>query len=160
MTNPTNPAETMKSAVWPVHCVQGTLGCDIIPEINTERFDIVVEKGRAQGVEMYSAFADTFGNKSSAASLDLEELLMSHHITDVYIVGLAGDCCVKCTAIDARKAGFKVLVVEEGTRSVNGSNGDGGWGAAKKDFAKSGVQLVSIDSPEVVKVRKGGQETS
>ena len=150
MINPANPAETTKTKGWPVHCVQGTSGCDIIPEINVGNFDAVVEKGMNREVEMYSAFADAFGNKFGGASLDLGVLLRDHGITDVYIVGLAGDYCVKCTALDARKEAFEVLVVEEGTRSVNGDS----WGAAKTDFAKNGVQLVSIEGPEVDKVRK------
>ena len=151
MTNPENTAETIMTAVWPVHCVQGTPGCDIIPEINAGEFDVVVEKGMSQGVEMYSAFADAFGNKSRAASLDLAALLRSHSITHVYIVGLAGDYCVKCTALDAKKEGFVVLIVEEGIRSVD--DGENGWGAAKETFLSTGVQLVSVDGPEVARVR-------
>ena len=152
MTNPSNPVQTKETTVWPVHCVQGTIGAEFIPEINASRFEYVVEKGKDKRVEMYSGFADAFGNKSDAASLDLAALLNAQGISHVYTVGLAGDYCVKCTAIDAKKEGFEVYVVEEGTRSVE--SGESGWGAAKLEFQAVGVQVVSVNGPQVGRVKK------
>ena len=151
MTNLLNPSETKKTTLWPVHCVQGTPGTDLIPEIDAFHFKIVVEKGRDKRVEMYSAFADIFGNKSDAANVDLAALLRHHAITHVYIVGLAGDYCVKHTAIDAKREGFEVYVIEEGTRSVD--SGEAGWGAAKQELQGAGVQVISINGLQVDKVK-------
>lgn len=107
-----------------------------------------MEKGKDKRVEMFSAFSDGFGNKSEAASLDLADLLRSHGIDRVHIVGLAGDFCVKSTALDARKEGFEVVVIKEGVRSVD--EGSDGWGAAVQILEIANVKLVSINSPEVL----------
>ena len=152
MTNPYNLLETKQTIIWPVHCVQGTDGAEIIPEIDFSKIDHVVEKGRDKRVEMYSGFADAFGNKSNAASLDLAALLKDAGITHVYAVGLAGDCCVKWTAVDAKKEGFEVYVIEEGTKSID--FGENGWTAAKNELQENGVHVISIEGPEVEKVRQ------
>ena len=150
--NPENPEHSLETTLWPEHCIQGTPGADIIPEINASKIDITVEKGRDQRVESYSGFADMFGNKSSENfSLDLASLLKEKAITDVFVVGLTGDCCVKCTAIDAKKEGFVVHVVREGTRSVD--EGEAGWGAAVKEFEQVGVRVVQLEGEEVARVK-------
>ena len=101
---------------------------------------------------MFSAFADVFGTKSpGAASQDLAELLNQAGISHVFVVGLAGDYCVKCTALDAKKEGFEVYVVQEATRSVNG--GEKGWGASTKELGEAGIKIISIDGTEVERVK-------
>ncbi|MCJ1339509.1 NAD(+) salvage pathway protein [Bachmanniomyces sp. S44760] len=151
MTNPVNASEKQQTPIWPVPCVQGTPGAEIIQEIDVWSLDKVVDKGRDRRVEMFSAFSDAFGNKSDAASFDLAAVLREAAVSDVYCVGLTGDCCVKCTAIDAKKEGFAVHVIEDGTRSVD--PGENGWLAAKREFELAGVKVVSSDSPEVQKIR-------
>lgn len=90
--------------IWPVHCVQGTKGANIIPEMDMAKVDTIVEKGKDRRLEMFSGFADVFGNNSSqAANLDLADRLNSAGITHVFVVGIAGDFCVKCTALDAKR---------------------------------------------------------
>lgn len=114
--------------------------------------DVVVEKGKDSKVEMFSGFADVFGNKSSvAASMDLAERLKNARVTHVFTVGLAGDFCVKCTALGAKKEGFEVCVIEEATRCVDA--GEKGWGAAKNELANSGIEVTHINGPEVQRVR-------
>lgn len=130
-----------------MHCVEGTKGAEIIPEIDTSQFDVIMEKGKDSKVEMFSAFADAFGNKSEAASLDLAGLLRNHTVRCVHIAGLAGDFCVKCTALDASREGFEVFVVNEGVRSVNA--GREGWEAALKEFQSADIKVVSIEGPEI-----------
>lgn len=118
-------------------------------------FDAVVEKGKDRRVEMFSGFADVFGSKSSvAASMDLAGRLKVPGITHVFTVGLAGDFCVKCTALDAKNEGFEVYVIEEATRCVDAGGNE--WRAAKEELAKSGIQVVHIDGPEVQRVRSLG----
>ena len=117
------------------------------------KVDTIVEKGKDRRLEMFSGFADVFGNNSSqAASLDLADRLNSAGITHVFIVGIAGDFCVKCTALDAKKEGFQVYVLEEATRSVDA--GEKGWGAAKEEMEKAGIKMTSADGHEVERVKK------
>ena len=92
------PEETMKQRLWPVHCVQGTEGSEIIDEIDMSNVGLIVQKGMDARVEMYSAFADSFGNLTAGrggVSHDLEKILKEKSISHVYVVGLAGDYCVK-----------------------------------------------------------------
>ena len=112
----------------------------------------VIEKGRDQRVEMFSVFADGFGNKSNAASQDAAKLLHSSGIKNVVVVGVAGDYCVKHTAQDATKEGFHVFVVEEAVRSVD--PGAKGWCAVKENFGHKGIKLISIHGPEIASLRQ------
>ena len=147
-----NESQSHSIPLWPSHCVQHSQGADIIPEIDASKLDTIVDKGRDKRVEMFSAFADVFGAKSSeAASTDLTELLKRAGITNIFVVGLAGDFCVKCTALDAKREGFETVVVEDAVKSVDPSTN--GWGAAKEDLEQAGIQVVNMGSPEVTKVR-------
>ena len=152
ISNPSNKTQWYEVPLWPSHCVQGTKGAEIISDLDVSKLDEVVEKGKDSRVEMFSGFADVFGNKSSeAASQDLAGLLHRAEITSVFTVGLAGDYCVKCTALDAKKEGFEVYVVQEATRS--GDTSEKGWGVAMKEMRKAGIEIISINGPEMERVR-------
>jgi len=147
--------ETTKQRLWPVHCVQGTSGAVIINDINISKLDLTVKKGMDERVEMYSAFADSFGNmtaSSGGVSHDLATLLKKEGVSHIYVVGLAGDYCVKATAVDAAKAGFKSYVVEEGTKCVSSQD----WDAVKSDLHKHNVKVISADGAEIGRVRDIG----
>ncbi|KLJ06642.1 hypothetical protein EMPG_09256 [Blastomyces silverae] len=105
-------------------------------------------------MEMYSAFADAFGNnncvETGGVNMDLAAVLREHRASDVFIVGLAGDYCVKDTAVDAVDGGFRCFVVEEGTKCIDPGEG---WEVAKKEMEDRGVRIVNIDGPEVGQVR-------
>jgi len=148
------PEETMQQRLWPVHCVQGTIGAEIIDEIDMSKIDLTIQKGMDERVEMYSAFSDSFGNMTAGAggvSHDLADVLHAKHISHVYVVGLAGDYCVKATAIGAAKAGFETYVIEEGQRCVDPA----AWTQCLEDLKKEGVKVVSLESEEVAKVKSG-----
>lgn len=127
-----------------------TSGASIIPEIDTSKADLVVQKGKHSQVEMYSVFADAFGNcdpsiNAQSVSLDVAAALREKGVTDVFVVGLAGDYCVKYTAVDAVKAGFRSWVVEEATRCVVPD----GWVAVKGELEAAGVSVISVMDPIV-----------
>ena len=145
--------ETTKQRLWPAHCVQGSQGADIIDEIDQSKIDLHVKKGMDERVEMYSVFADSFGNMTGGdggVSHDLVRLLKERETTDVFVVGLAGNYCVKYTAIDAAKAGFKTYVVDEATKSVPPDD----WSAAKDELQSSKVRIISQDGEEMQRVRQ------
>ncbi|KAJ5773462.1 hypothetical protein N7457_008358 [Penicillium paradoxum] len=158
MKNPAvgKESETKPQRLWPVHCMAGTPGAEIIPEIDTSHIHVVVHKGMRSEVEMYSVFADAFGNcdigtNTDSVSLDVAAALRAQGVTDVFVVGLAGDYCVKATALDAIKTGFKAWVVEEGTKCVAPAD----WGTIKKELGTAGVAMISIDDPIIQ--RLGGK---
>ena len=96
---------------WPEHCIQGTPGAELHRDIDRSALDAVVDKGQAPDTEGYSGFEET----------ELERLLRDHHVSEVHVGGLALDYCVRATALDARKAGFDVVVHEGATRPVDPS---------------------------------------
>jgi nicotinamidase-related amidase len=147
ITNPLNPSETYETRLWPVHCVQGTHGAELIPELDAKHIDMVVEKGQDSRVEMYSAFYDPL-QKPRISDSGLAAVLKDKGITDAFIVGLAADYCVRSTAVDAHAEGFRTWIVEEGTRAVDPA----GWDACKTYIERKGVGVVSMDGEEVRKV--------
>jgi nicotinamidase/pyrazinamidase len=117
-----------RGGVWPVHCVRGTPGAQLHPGLSA-RIDAIIDKGQASGREGYSGFEDT----------SLERLLRERDVDTVHVVGLALDYCVKATALDARTAGFKVVVHAEATRAVDVEPGDGERAVA--ELRAAGVEV-------------------
>lgn len=150
IVNPENPEEKEESVLWPDHCVHGSKGAELVPELEADKVDLVIEKGVDARLEMYSGFAAPFKNPEVGNS-GLAEKLRQKGVTHVYVVGLAFDYCVKCTAIDAAKEGFEVYVVEEGCRSVD--SGKEAHGALKKTLEENGVKIVKESGAEVERVR-------
>ncbi|KAL4968195.1 nicotinamidase [Aspergillus stella-maris] len=151
MTNPApgKESETKQQVLWPVHCVQKTPGAEIIPEIDTTKIDLFVKKGMDWRVEMYSAFTDSFGNHDPAivsTDTSLQAYLTDKGITDVFVVGVAGDYCVKHTALDATTAGFRSHVVKDATECVVPGSG---WEETARELAAAGVSVVRSDGPEI-----------
>ncbi|MDB5072489.1 MAG: isochorismatase hydrolase [Candidatus Eremiobacteraeota bacterium] len=99
---------------WPVHCVAGTHGAAFHPRLRLENVDRVVDKGIDRETDGYSAFAAT----------DLADDLRAHGVRRLFVVGLATDYCVKASALDARAAGFDVVVIEDASAAVNVDPGD------------------------------------
>lgn len=138
-----------------MHCVQDTPGAEIIQELDSTKLDMMVKKGMDERVEMYSVFADSFGNLTGGnggVSHDLASLLRERSVTHVYVVGLAGDYCVKATAIDAARAGFESYVIEEGTKCVSEQD----WENAKEEMQRHHVDVVTESSKPVTRVRALG----
>ena len=102
---------------------------------------------------MFSGFSTCFGSKSDAASHDLGALLRQAGTSSIFVAGLAGDYCVRCTAIDAKKEGFQVYIVDEATRSIDTS--ERGWGKVKKEMVDMGIGIVSMKGPELAAIHSG-----
>ncbi|KAE8451092.1 hypothetical protein EG329_004764 [Mollisiaceae sp. DMI_Dod_QoI] len=148
ITNPSNPSEKYESRLWPVHCVQNTPGAELVKELDRGRVERVVEKGMRREVEMYSAFFDPLREPRCCDS-GLVRVLREGGVTDVFVVGLAFDYCVKATAVDARREGFGTWVVREGTRGVDA----GAWEEVEGELKGEGVVCVDFEGEEVGWVR-------
>ncbi|KAL5383102.1 hypothetical protein DPSP01_006082 [Paraphaeosphaeria sporulosa] len=140
IANPLNPSETQETRLWPDHCVQGTKGAELLPELNVTKVHEIVEKGQDTRVEMYSAFADPFKSPCVSKSR-LAKLLHDAEITDVFVAGLAADYCVRYTALDAAREGFKTRVIGEATRAVDPSSMD----SVLKEYDEAGVTVIEKD---------------
>src|ERR1700760_2226417 len=117
ISNPLGGEESQTTRLWPIHCVQGTKGAELVPELDVSKVDRIVEKGMDKRVKMYSAFSAPFREPVVTES-ELANVLRQAGATHVYVVGLATDYCVKFTALDSAREGFQTLVIEEGTKPV------------------------------------------
>lgn len=105
--------------VWPAHCVQGTPGAEYHPDLNLPAGTVHVVKGTGADEDAYSEFQ---GRELSGRSLT--QVLERHGIRKLYVGGLATDYCVRHTVLDALKAGYEVVVLEDAVRGVNVQPGD------------------------------------
>lgn len=110
----------LDQVMWPDHCVQGTRGADFVAgvikdAVRSGKVHRVFQKGTDVKVDSYSGFFDNGRRKSTG----LSEYLKSKGISELVVLGLATDYCVKFTALDAVSEGFKTTFVKDGSRAVN-----------------------------------------
>jgi nicotinamidase/pyrazinamidase len=120
---------------WPEHCVQGTKGAELAPGFDHDAIDYIVLKGIDREHDSYSAFFDNAKKRSTG----LHDYLQEEKITDLTIVGLATDYCVKATVLDALDLGYSVTVILEAVRGVNLNPGDSE--KALQEMVTRGAQL-------------------
>ncbi len=101
--------------LWPDHCVQGTDGADFHPELEVEGAELVLRKGFRRELDSYSAF---FENDRSTHT-GLAGYLRDRGFERVYLSGLATDYCVGWSALDARREGFEVYLIEDACRGID-----------------------------------------
>lgn len=125
----------MAQVLWPPHCVQQTPGASFHSALDVGLVTHVVRKGADPRVDSYSGFFDNGRRKATG----LESYLRERGVSEVVVVGLATEYCVKYTALDARELGFAVTVVADGCRAVDLVPGDGD--AALAEMAKFGCSV-------------------
>ena len=118
---------------WPVHCVQGTRGAEFHPAMAGIELDAVVDVGVGREDQGYSGFEKS----------NLAELLRERDVDEVAVVGLATDYCVRASAIDACREGFKTKVVTDAIRPVEVEPGDGD--RAIEEMKAAGAELVTSE---------------
>ena len=110
--------------IWPVHCVRDTWGADLHPALHRPPDAAVLRKG-VDGEDGYSGFSVRDPGTGEVEATGLESLLRDAGIERVLVAGLATDYCVKETVLDARRLGFKTVVLLEAVRAVDLQPGDG-----------------------------------
>lgn len=117
---------------WPVHCVAGSEGAEYHRALDTKRVDTHIRKG--QGAHGYSIFE---GVTPEGRSLD--EVLAEAGVTEVDVVGLATDYCVRRSALDAIEHGLQVRVLAGLVAPVDQAAGD----AALAEITEAGGAVVA-----------------
>jgi nicotinamidase/pyrazinamidase len=115
---------------WPRHCVAGTSGADFHPQLDTERIEAVFSKG--EHAAAYSGFEGHDGGIGLAAWLRMRD------VSEVDVVGIATDHCVRATAVDAVREGFDTTVLLGLTAGVASETTD----AALDEMRRAGVKTV------------------
>ena len=124
-----NPPDFVNS--WPAHCVVGTPGAEFHPNLATDRIEAVFHKG--QHAAAYSGFE---GRTEDGVSL--ADWLRDHGVDTVDLVGIATDHCVRATALDAAREGFRTTVLLDLTAGVARTTTDN----ALRQMAEAGVTLT------------------
>lgn len=129
-----------KQVLWPPHCVQGTEGARIL--VDNSLFRAVVQKGRDPRYDSYSGFQDDGGQRT-----EMDTILKLNGIKKLVVYGIATDYCVRATALDAARAGYKVIVIKELCRGVAPDTIE----KALKEMRDAGV--VIMDRLDIEKIK-------
>jgi nicotinamidase/pyrazinamidase len=126
----------LPQVLWPIHCVQESFGAEFVKELDASKITKVFVKGTDPGIDSYSGFFDNGHRKSTG----LGEYLKEQGVTELYVLGLATDYCVKFTVLDGLELGFKVNLIEDACRGVNLQAGDVAQSIA--EMAEKGATIL------------------
>ncbi|MGV4986213.1 isochorismatase family protein [Streptomyces sp. NPDC001709] len=120
---------------WPAHCVAGTEGVgfhpNFAPAVASGAVDAVFSKGEYSAA--YSGFEGADEN-----GVPLADWLRARHIDEVDVVGIATDHCVRATALDAAREGFRTQVLLDLTAGVAEET----TARALEELREAGVELT------------------
>jgi len=117
---------------WPPHCVAGTPGAEFDTGLDTRHVTHELRKG--QGRPDYSLFQGTTEDGQTAA-----ELLNHLGITDIDVVGIATDHCVRASALDAITAGMSVTILSDLVAGVAAESSE----AALAELREAGARIAA-----------------
>jgi len=126
---------------WPAHCIQNSFGAQFHPKLKLPKEVVLLYKGLDPQVDAYSAF-----QAENDEGLNLGHLLKIMRIKELYIGGLATDYCVRFSARDAIKQGFKVRILIDAIKGVNLKPKDSE--AAIREMVKMGVKKITLKDLE------------
>ncbi len=121
--------------LWPNHCVQGTAGAEFHAGLEVDSAELVIRKGYRRTIDSYSAL---FENDHRTPT-GLAGYLRDRGFERLFMAGLATDYCVVYSALDGRKEGFEVFVVEDACRGIDL---DGSMDRAWREMVDAGVMRI------------------
>ena len=135
------PFETIELAygtqvLWPDHCVQGSDDALLAGGLNIPHAQLIIRKGYHNEIDSYSTFVAADGETKTG----LTGYMRERGLQEVYVCGLATDFCVGWSAIDARRAGMDVWVIEDACRAIDLN---GSLKASWKPMKQEGVLRIS-----------------
>jgi nicotinamidase/pyrazinamidase len=123
-----HPAITAHFQNWPPHCVADSKGAELHPGLRRDRIAHLFKKGTGEQDHGYSAFEATNAN--------LENFLKERGVDELDIVGLATDYCVRASAIDAARKGFRTRVITNAVAAVGDAE------PSLREMREAGVEIV------------------
>ncbi len=124
-----------RQALWPDHCVQGTVGADFPALLSVRHAELILRKGFRRDIDSYSAFLEN----DHLTPTGLAGYLRERGVRRLFLCGLAYDFCVRYSAIDGTALDFECVVIEDACRAVGLP---GTIAAADQAFAEAGVRRV------------------
>ncbi|HTV33553.1 MAG TPA: bifunctional nicotinamidase/pyrazinamidase [Methylocella sp.] len=113
------PFETFEArfgieTLWPDHCVQGTEGAKLHPDLRIPHAELILRKGFHIDIDSYSAFLEN----DRRTPTGLGGYLRERGFDRLFLVGLALDYCVRYSAEDALRQGFSAVIIEDACRAM------------------------------------------
>jgi nicotinamidase/pyrazinamidase len=127
-----HPPKTVHFEKWPPHCIRETYGAEWHPLLDTNKIQTSLLKGTGNKDDGYSAF--------EATNIDLTRFLKDKGIDELYVCGLTTEFCVKESAIDAAKNGFKTFAIKDAIEGVR--TGPNSEEKAFEEMQDAGVSLT------------------
>ncbi|ETZ23070.1 bifunctional nicotinamidase/pyrazinamidase [Pedobacter sp. V48] len=124
----------LNQVLWPEHCIQGTKGAELVPELLTNAVEAIFRKGMDKEIDSYSGFFDN-GRKKTTGMADY---LKGRGVTAVAVCGVAADFCVYYTANDALDLGFKSSIITRASKPIDPER----YERVKKDFQLKGGTVI------------------
>ncbi len=125
--------------LWPDHCIRGTPGAELHPDMDWTCAEAVIRKGTRKMSDSYSAFRNNWDPRGERPPTGLEGYLRERGVETVVLCGLARDVCVKWTAEDAAEIGFQTLLLWDLTRPVDRDSDE----EVRAQLRDVGVEIVN-----------------
>jgi nicotinamidase/pyrazinamidase len=129
--------------LWPDHCVQGTHGARLHPDLPWDKAAAIIRKATDPTTDSYSALRNNWNPRGKRPPTGLTGYLKNHGVREVFICGLARDFCVRWSAEDAVRDGLRVTVIWDLCRSIDPSSDE----RLRRRLIARGVKI--IDSPDL-----------
>ena len=114
---------------FPPHCVKSTNGAEFHKDLNLNGSEIIFRKGENSLRESFSGFGNPL----------LLDCLKGQEIKRLFLVGLAYDFCVGCTALDACEFGFETIVIQDACRGIS----ENSINSTNEKFQNKGIKIIS-----------------
>lgn len=134
---PETPHFAKDGGIWPVHCIAGSWGARLHPDLTVD--GPVVRKG-ASGEDGYSGFTMRHPTTGETEPTELDAVLRRARVARVVVCGLATDYCVRETVLDALRLGYAASVAAEAIAAVDLVPGDGE--RALEAMRRAGAEVV------------------
>ncbi len=122
--------------LWPDHCIQGSNGAEFHADLEVIGAELILRKGYRLDIDSYSAFKEN----DQVTPTGLSGYLSNRQFRRLFLTGLATDYCVLWSALDARREGFEVVLIEDACRAIDI---DGSKHSAIAQMEAAGVVRVS-----------------
>jgi len=138
-----HPMDTIKlyghpQTLWPDHCVQGSAGAALQRDLPWHRAAAIIRKATDPVVDSYSAFRNNWNARRKRPPTGLTGYLKNHGVREVFICGLARDYCVRWSAEDAVRDGFRTSVIWGLCRSIDPSHD----AQLRRSLTARGVKII------------------
>lgn len=131
-----NPAPEELDVYWPRHAEPGTPGFELIPGLPAPtEYDFFVWKGVEPCLHPYGA---CYHDRAERLSTGVIEFLRQRQVKSVLVGGLALDYCVKTTALQLQRAGFRVILHRAACRAIGADSGR----LAEAELLAAGVIII------------------